>query len=68
MLFWLPTSLENVSNDFNFYEAAERMRIDPVPIVLSIYRMTEIDRSSSVDSNDFISYFFATPTVQGYTP
>lgn len=66
MLFWLPTHLTNVVSHFGFYKIAEKMRMDPVLVVLAFHRVTEIDLSSSWGSDEFPSYDLATGTVQGY--
>lgn len=42
------------------------MRLDPVLVVLVLYRVTEIGRFSSVCSDDSLVYDFATDTVQGF--
>lgn len=40
--------------------------MDLVVVILAFYRVSEIDWSSSGGSDDFISYDFATGTVQRY--
>lgn len=50
-----------------FYNVAERMHMDQVIVVLAFHRVTEIIWSSHSGSKDFVSYDFATNTVQGYT-
>lgn len=40
--------------------------MDPVCVALARYHVTEIDWSSSSGSNTFLSYKFATGTVQRY--
>lgn len=44
------------------------MHTDPTIAVFWFHRMTKIDWSSSGGSDDFVVYYFAADTVQGYTP
>lgn len=42
------------------------MRMDPVLVTLAFYRVAKVVWSSSSGSDDFLSYYFVTGTVQGY--
>lgn len=46
----------NVFNQFDFYEMADRMRMDPVPAALALRRMTEVDWPASGASDNSIAY------------
>lgn len=63
MLFRLPTSFVKVLSYSRLYNVAERLRKDPALVALAFYRDTRIDWSSSVDSDDFVSYYFSMVTV-----
>lgn len=42
-LFAFPSHFVEVLSNFGFYKTTERMRMDPVPVVLALHRMTEVD-------------------------
>lgn len=66
MLFRLPAPIWNALSHFGFYKVVKRLRMDPVLVSVSLYRVTGIDWSSSRSFDDFVVYDYDISTVQGY--
>lgn len=66
MLFQLLNLLVNILCHFGFYKAPRKMRMDPVIVALAFHRVPEIDWSFPGDSDESVSYAFATCTVQDF--
>lgn len=66
MLFWSPACLINPFRHIAPYMLSEKMCMDPVLVALGLLCVTEMYWSLSGGSDYFISYDFATGTMQGY--
>lgn len=66
VLFRLPTALVNGRSHLRFCKVAEKMRRDLVLVAFACHCVTEINWSSSRNSDDFVLYVSATGTARGY--
>lgn len=66
MLFWFPTLIWVVLSHLWFYKVAELVCSDPFLAALQLYCVTKIEWSSSGGQEDFVSFYFAPGTLQGY--
>lgn len=66
ILFGLPTPTWNVLSHFRLYKVADRIRMNPVVVVLLFYGVTVVDWSSSGGSDGFFAFDFANGTAKDY--
>lgn len=63
---WLLIPVCSIISHFGCYKGIERIRIGPLLAALGLYRVGEIDWTSCGGLDDFLSFDFATGTIQGF--